>query len=228
MVTAKNYLQQFNAGSLTLDEAYKTIGTTDKASGIRNAFASLVSQQGGKRVAFLDSKMISQIDSQIQNVRDLLGEDGYNYKIISGGVQGGALGFGARATNAKGDSLAVLNNILKNQTLQALVDAKEKGITFGSLSEGELNAVAASASRLASAAIADKDTGKFIGLNMSESQTKKELDNILSSLEKSKSSATGGSGLPAGDITDFENLWGNVNSNTTTTKSFISGFNFNK
>jgi hypothetical protein len=34
--------------------------------------------------------------------------------------------------------------------------------------------------------------------------------------------------VSSSDLSDFEDLWGNVNSNTTTTKSFISGFNFNK
>jgi len=188
---AQAYLDQFNAGALELGDIYTKIGSSKDAQKIKNEFAQLVAAQGGKRVLTMDDSQISAIDEQIKNINDLIGTSGYNYKVISGVTQGGALGIGARLTGAKADALAIAENLVANQTLQSLADAKAKGITFGALSGPELNAVASAASRLASKAIKDKDTGKITGFSGSESGFKTDLETVKTGLEKSKLKKTG-------------------------------------
>lgn len=188
---AQAYLDQFNAGALELGDIYTKIGSSKDAQKIKNEFAQLVAAQGGKRVLTMDDDQIAAIDAQIKNVNDLIGGSGYNYKVISGISQGGALGIGGRITGAKGDALSIAENLIANQTLQSLADAKAKGITFGALSGPELNAVASAASRVASKAIVDKETGKLTGFSGSETGFKKDLETIKEGLEKSKTKKTG-------------------------------------
>ena len=188
---AQAYLDQFNAGALELGDIYSKIGSSKSAEAVKNEFARLVSAQGGKRVLTMGDDQIAAIDAQIKNVNDLIGGSGYNYKVISGATQGGAFGFGGRITGAKGDALSIAENLIANQTLQSLADAKAKGITFGALSGPELNAVASAASRVASKAIIDKETGKLTGFSGSESGLKTDLETIKTGLEKSKLKKTG-------------------------------------
>jgi len=188
---AQSWLSQFNSGLLTADEIYTKIGSTKEGLRLKNEVAQLISKQGGKRVIPMDDAQITAIDSQIKNIDDLIGKSGYNYKVISGAVQGGAFGFGGRATGAKDDALAIAENLISNQTLQSLADAKAKGITFGALSGPELNAVASAASRLASKAIRDKETGKITGFSGSESGLKADLDKIKEGLVLAKQKKTG-------------------------------------
>ena len=138
----------------------------------------------------MDDSQVAAIDEQIKNINDLIGENGYNYKVISGALQGGALGFGGVATGAKGDALAIARNLVSNQTLQSLADAKAKGITFGALSEAELSAVANAASRIASKVIKD-ESGQITGFSGSESGFKDDLLKVKKGLEDSKRKKTG-------------------------------------
>ena len=138
----------------------------------------------------MDDTQIAAINDQIKNINDLLGDSGYNYKVISGAIQGGALGVGGRVTGAKGDALAIARNLVSNQTLQALADAKAKGVTFGALSEAELNAVANSASRIASKIIKN-EAGEITGFSGSEKGFKDDLLAIKKGLEKSVQAKTG-------------------------------------
>lgn len=188
---AQSWLEQYNSGAMELNDIYSKIGSSKSAEAIKNEFARLVASQGGKRVLPMGDDQIAAIDAQIKNVNDLIGGSGYNYKVISGASQGGFLGFGGRVTGAKGDALSIAENLIANQTLQSLADAKAKGITFGALSGPELNAVASAASRVASKAIIDKETGKLTGFSGSESGFKKDLETIKKGLEDSKLKKTG-------------------------------------
>lgn len=187
---AESWLTQFNSGAMELNDIYSKIGTSKDAQKIKNEFSKLVAAQGGKRVIPMDDAQIAAIDDQIKNINDLLGENGYNYKVISGLSQGGTLGIGARITGAKGDALAIARNLVSNQTLQALADAKAKGVTFGALSEAELNAVANSASRIASKIVKDKE-GNITGFSGSESGFKSDLEKVRTGLINAKAKKTG-------------------------------------
>lgn len=187
---AQSWLSQYNSGAMSLEDIYSKIGSSKTAEVTKNQLASLIAAQGGKRVLPMDDSQVAAIDEQIKNINDLVGENGYNYKVISGALQGGALGFGGLATGAKGDALAIARNLVSNQTLQSLADAKAKGITFGALSEAELSAVANAASRIASKVIKDEG-GQIIGFSGSESGFKDDLLKVKEGLETSKRKKTG-------------------------------------
>lgn len=187
---AQSWLDQYNSGAMELNDIYTKIGSSKSAEAIKNEFARLVAAQGGKRVLTMDDAQVAAIDEQIKNINDLIGGSGYNYKVISGLSQGGLLGFGGRVTGAKGDALAIARNLVSNQTLQSLADAKAKGVTFGALSEAELNAVANAASRIASKVIKDED-GQITGFSGSEKGFKADLEAVKTGLEKSKLKKTG-------------------------------------
>lgn len=187
---AQSWLSQYNSGAMSLEDIYSKIGSSKTAEVTKNQLASLIAAQGGKRVLSMDDSQVAAIDEQIKNINDLVGENGYNYKVISGALQGGALGFGGLATGAKGDALAIARNLVSNQTLQSLADAKAKGITFGALSEAELSAVANAASRIASKVIKD-ESGQITGFSGSESGFKDDLLKVKEGLENSKRKKTG-------------------------------------
>ncbi len=185
--SAKNWLAQYNSGAMSLEDIYTKIGSTKEAGVLKNEVARLVADQGGKRKYGADDASVQAIKSQIENVNTLL--TGNKYKGIVGFVQGG-LGIVPDSLNVfKQDALATAKNLVSNQTLQALADAKSKGVTFGALSEGELGLVSDSASRVASKLIKDKE-GNITGFSGSEGDFFKDLNTIKSGLEKSIESKT--------------------------------------
>lgn len=178
---AEAWLAQYNSGALSLEDIYTKIGSTKEAGVLKNQVAQLVAAQGGKRVYGKDDASIQAINSQIKNIDDLLKGD---VGTIVGLVQGGLGILPDKANIYKQDALAVAKNLISNQTLQALADAKSKGVTFGALSEAELKAVADSASRI-SAKIKTDDKGNITGFTGSESQFKKDLQAVKEGLQKS-------------------------------------------
>lgn len=204
---AQSWLAQYNSGAMSLEDIYTKIGSSKSAEVTKNELSALIAAQGGKRVLTMDDTQVSAINEQIKNINDLIGTNGYNYKVISGQSQGGFLGIGARITGAKDDALAMAQNLVSNQTLQSLADAKAKGITFGALSGPELNTVASAASRISAKAIVNKDTGKITGFSGSQSEFKKDLEAIKTGLQNSIKSKTGltslgGSASQKADIAD--------------------------
>lgn len=181
--SAKDWVAQFNSGLLSADEIYTKIGSSKESSVLKNQVASLIAAQGGKRVYGTDDATIQAINAQIKNVDDLL--NGGVGKIV-GVVQGGAAIFLPDSLNVgKQDALATAKNLVDNQTLQSLADAKAKGITFGALSETELSTIAGAASRVASKIKRDKETKEIVGFSGSESEFKSDLKIIKDNLQKS-------------------------------------------
>lgn len=179
--TAKDWVTQYNSGALSLEDIYTKIGSSKEALKLKNEVASLIASQGGKRVYGQDDATIQAITSQIKNVDDLLNGD---VGSIVGLVQGGLAVLPDSLNIYKQDALATAKNLTSNQTLQALADAKSKGITFGALSEKELSTIAESASRISAKLKMDKD-GNIIGFSGSEGEFKKDLKAIKAGLEKS-------------------------------------------
>lgn len=87
-------------------------------------------------------------------------------------------GGGLDALNGtKQDFIAGVQQLTSQLTLDSLINAKAKGATFGALSEGELNILAGSASKLNTWAIKD-GKGNVTGYKASEKSFKQELDKI--------------------------------------------------
>lgn len=201
--TAKDWLSQFNSGLMSIEDIYTKIGSSKEAMPLKNEVAKLIAAQGGKRIYGKDDASIQAINAQIKNVDDLLTGD---VGSIVGVVQGGLGVLPDKWNVYKQDALSVAKNLISNQTLQSLADAKSKGITFGALSEGELGLVADSASRIASKIIKDKD-GNITGFSGSEGQFKEDLQTVKDGLQKSLGSKTGDSesGKVADDILKANN-----------------------
>ena len=213
---AHSWLTQYNSGAMSLEDIYSKIGSSKTAESTKNQLSQLIANQGGKRVIPMDDAQITAINQQIKNIDDLTTADklGYNGKVISGPTQGGAFGFGARITGAKGDALAIARNLISNQTLQSLADAKAKGITFGALSEAELNAVANAASRVASKVIKEND--QIVGFSGSEDGFKNDLLDIRKGLVASIAKKTSAhlTGV-AGQVEKAKQILNNNSVNTT-------------
>lgn len=195
---AEDWIAQFNSGLMTIDEIYTKIGSAKESLPLRNAVAKLVAQQKGKRVYGTDDATILAINSQIKNIDDLLKPDWSTKPRLSsivGKVQGGWGIFGTEGLNTgKQDVLAIASNLVSNQTLTTLAEAKSKGITFGALSEGELKLVSDAASRVASKILReDKDyPDKITGFSGSEKEFKNDLQTIKDGLVKAVAGKTGG------------------------------------
>lgn len=80
-------------------------------------------------------------------------------------------------SSKKADFIAGVQQLTSQLTLDSLIKAKAAGATFGALSEGELNILAGSATKLNSWAIKDKQ-GNVTGYNTSGDSFKKEIDKI--------------------------------------------------
>lgn len=223
---AEAWLAQYNSGALSLEDIYTKIGSTKEAGVLKNQVAQLVAAQGGKRVYGKDDASIQAINSQIKNIDDLLNGD---VGTIVGLVQGGLGILPDKANIYKQDALAIAKNLISNQTLQALADAKSKGVTFGALSEAELKAVADSASRI-SAKIKTDDKGNITGFTGSEEQFKKDLQAVKEGLQKSiinKTKSVGTSFVSTGNpVADsfIQKSMGVLQSANTSTPATMGGF----
>lgn len=82
-----------------------------------------------------------------------------------------------KTSGANADFVAGVNTLKSQITLDALQKAKESGVTFGSLTEGERAEVARSGSKIASWEIKDSQ-GNVLGYNTSEESMQKELSKI--------------------------------------------------
>ncbi len=83
-----------------------------------------------------------------------------------------------KITGAGQEFAGGVHQLVNGLTLQALIDAKARGATFGALSEGELSLLSSSATKINDWEIKD-DKGKGTGVwNIDESSFKKELNNI--------------------------------------------------
>lgn len=87
-----------------------------------------------------------------------------------------------RATGEMQDFTAKVNQLTEGLTLQSLIDAKAKGATFGALSEGELNLLAKSATRLNSYKKLDSNNNIYYDVN--ESGFKSALKEIKDLTQK--------------------------------------------
>ncbi|MBX4188172.1 MAG: hypothetical protein KW793_03495 [Candidatus Doudnabacteria bacterium] len=70
-----------------------------------------------------------------------------------------------------------VEQLRSNLNLDALIDAKARGATFGALSDQELKVLSSSATKIGTWALKDK-SGNIIGYNASEKDFKNELDKV--------------------------------------------------
>lgn len=82
-----------------------------------------------------------------------------------------------KLTGKQQEFISGVEQLRSQLTLDSLINAKSQGATFGALSEGEMNILSSSASKLGTWAIKDK-SGNVVGYNTSQSNFQKEMDKI--------------------------------------------------
>lgn len=87
------------------------------------------------------------------------------------------LSFTEPITGRRGTTIAGIEQLRSQLSLDSLINAKARGATFGALSEGELGILSNSATKIGSWAIKDKN-GNITGYKASEKDFNKELDKI--------------------------------------------------
>ena len=80
-------------------------------------------------------------------------------------------------TGAKSNFIAGIEKLREQLTLEKLIQAKQAGATFGALSDGERQTLAASATKLGTWALKN-DAGNVYGYKANEIDFKAELDKI--------------------------------------------------
>lgn len=131
------------------------------------------------------SLQLAQGQQKITDVTGLLDDPGLNSAVGPNSLARGGipLGFGTipfgldNFTGAKSNFIGGVEQLRGELTLDKLSAAKGSGVTFGALSDGERQLVAAAASKLGTWAIKD-GAGNTVGYNIDEGQFKKELDKI--------------------------------------------------
>jgi hypothetical protein len=103
-----------------------------------------------------------------------------NRPAITRQVDGRFVTTGGRNENLAAEAAVIgtVDTLLSTGTLNALIDAKNRGATFGALSDAELDKISASYSKLSSWAIRDKDTGKITGFKATPDLVKAELQKL--------------------------------------------------
>ena len=180
-------------------------------------------------VARLKASKAGQITPQLQPLVDKLNTLD---SIINDPYLGTAVGPNRLArisltsgiTGGKQNFLGSVANILDTQVLDTLINAKANGATFGALSEGELNLLKNSASKISNWAKRDKD-GNITGFDVSEKEFKKELQNLQNKTKKALENA--GVSLSTGGDTSFFDTIDKVYSGSTpmTSSSYANTFN---
>lgn len=100
------------------------------------------------------------------------------------------------SASERADYLSSISQLIDSVTLDQLATAKERGVTFGALSEGELNVVASAGTKLGNKAIRDKD-GRIVGFKGSEEDFTKDLEAIQQMAERDYFKKTGQEYKPA-------------------------------
>lgn len=119
---------------------------------------------------------VSKVNSSISMIDKLINHPGLNSSVGPNGLSRIAV---ADAFGNKSDFIAGVQQLVSQQTLNNLINAKAQGATFGALSEGELKILQSAATKIEPWVVKDKN-GNVTGFNVSEKAFKAELERIKS------------------------------------------------
>lgn len=182
-------------GSKTLQEAYKNAGSYGMSidDKIKNAQLNKIRSElpqdlpeTAKEKAVVIADKINSFNSILNNKLGLklaVGPTGINRMAGALDVTSGGIG-------AKQEFIASVEQLVSEETLNSLINAKAKGATFGALSEGELALLKQTASKIGKWSKTDK-TGKVVGYEAPESAFIQELNTLKNLQIKAYEKATG-------------------------------------
>lgn len=122
-----------------------------------------------------DVKQLSAAETSINDVSGLITDSYLNTAV--GPNAWARISFKDPFTGGRVNFIAGVEKLRSQLNLDALIDAKAKGATFGALSDQELQVLSSSATKIGTWAIKDKD-GTIVGYKASEADFKKELQKI--------------------------------------------------
>ncbi len=89
-------------------------------------------------------------------------------------------------TGKRQSFIGAVEQIVKDLTLEKLIEAKKQGATFGALSDREMDILAGAATKIGTWKIIDKKTGQVTGYNIDEPTFRAELQVIKDMAQKDK------------------------------------------
>lgn len=123
----------------------------------------------------VDASIVLKAQANVDSIQGLLDNKSLDNAVGPFGI---ARPYNLLDPGARKDFLAGMSSLLSATSLEALINAKAEGATFGALSDQELRVLAAAATPLGEAAFTDKD-GKLAGFAMTEKYFKEQLGKIL-------------------------------------------------
>ena len=172
-------ISNVNKGILTLDQALK------QNPKLKNEIQLGVA----KNIEQLNNAVLQDLDNKMQLTENLFDHPGLD-AAVGTSIYTRAGKFDLRPgtvwdkhiTGNYQDFLATMEQLVSEKALSSLIEAKEKGATFGALSEGEMAILKAAATKLGPLEIRDKN-GKLTGYNASEKTVKAELKKVQAAYE---------------------------------------------
>lgn len=186
-------------GEITEEDAYKRASSDAVKKELTLELAKMPAKENEIK-DYVAQEKLNTIDS-LKNHKALDTAVGPNFLVR--GLVGGQ--WDLMSGNAK-DFVATTENLLKGLTLQELIEAKEKGATFGALSNAELEMLANSASKLTNFRVTLPFSDDVIGYNSSEKVFKEELDRIQTLIAMANQRVSSGKVKIMADGTYWEKL----------------------
>lgn len=192
---ASNSVMSAILGSKTIEEAYKNAGSYGQSldDKIKTAQLNKLREEIPKDIPVEDQDRAIEIADKIGTIQSA--EDNkLGLKLAVGPTRlnrtPGALDLTSGGIGAKQNFIATVEQLISEETLNSLINAKAKGATFGALSEGELVLLKQTASKIGNWAKRDK-SGKVVGYEATENDFIKELNNIKRLQIRAYEKATG-------------------------------------
>lgn len=187
---AGNNVMSAILGSKTLEEAYRNAGSFGMSidDKIKQAQPEIPADlpEDVKEKAVVIADKINAFDSILNNKLGL--------KLSVGPTRlnrmAGALDLISGGIGAKQEFIASVEQLVSEETLNSLINAKAKGATFGALSEGELALLKQTASKIGKWAKTN-NKGKVVGYEAPESAFIQELNTLKNLQIKAYEKATG-------------------------------------
>lgn len=173
--TAQEWATAINNKKATLSDVKgrNDIETIKLRNEVVNAIATTPQSQT------LSPEKISELNANIKLADDILNSKGLNSSVGTNAL--GRTAILDKFSGQKQNFIASVNQLISSNALNALIEAKKQGATFGALSDRELDILSSSATKLKDWAVTDKKTGKIKGFNISEPLFRAEIKRMQDS-----------------------------------------------
>jgi|14BtaG_2_1085337.scaffolds.fasta_scaffold04306_2 hypothetical protein len=147
--------------------------------------AYLNTPQVQQRIQEDNELLAQQVNPTIDDIVALLEHGGLKHAVGFSPLARGAVGRG----KIQNEFVGLVEQLISEETLQTLVNAKNSGATFGALSDTELDLIRAAATPIASNQV-EKD-GKVVAYKMSEEAFERAVSELVISYKKVQGKLTG-------------------------------------